>query len=262
MLMPWSIRTKAWRKRLAWRIYQRRDVLAARVLHATSPDEARGLRQLGLGRPIAVIPNGVSLPPAVEARPRAGGPRTVLFLSRIIRNKGLLDLVAAWASLRPAGWRVVVAGPDEQGHRADVEAAVRDAGLSEVVEFVGPVEGDAKWELLRRADLFVLPTRGENFGLVIAEALGCGVPVVTTKGAPWEDLVTHRCGWWVDLGVEPLAAALREALALEDEERSEMGDRGRELVEGRFSWPGVAERMASVYRWVLSGGPPPDCVMI
>lgn len=260
-LMPWSIRIKAWKKRPAWRVYQKKDAMAASVLHATSEDEAQGLRKIGLTRPIAVIPNGVWLPPRVEARPRTGGPKTVLFLSRIIRNKGLLDLVAAWAALRPAGWRVIVAGPDEHGHRAEVEAAVRGAGLAEVMEFVGPVEGDAKWELLRRADLFVLPTHGENFGLVVAEALGCGVPVITTQGAPWADLVTHRCGWWVDLGVEPLAEALREALAIQDEERFAMGDRGRDLVERRFSWPGVAERMASVYRWILVGGTPPDCVV-
>jgi glycosyltransferase involved in cell wall biosynthesis len=261
MLMPWSIRIKAWKKRLAWQLYQRRDSTAARVFHATSSDEARGLRQIGLRQPIAVIPNGVDLPSKLEARPRTGGTRTALFLSRIIRNKGVLELVAAWAAVRPAGWRVVLAGPDEQGHRAEVERAVQDAGLSEAMEFVGRVEGDAKWDLLRQADLFVLPTHGENFGLVVAEALGCGVPVITTKGAPWEDLVKHRCGWWVDLGVEPLAAALREATALRDEERLEMGRRGRELVLSRFTWAGVAERMASVYRWILSGGPPPGCVM-
>jgi glycosyltransferase involved in cell wall biosynthesis len=260
MLMPWSVRIKSWRKRLAWRLYQRADLMDARVLHATSVAEAQGLRDLGLDRPIAVIPNGVHLPPSRACRPGASGARTALFLSRVVRNKGLLELVDAWASLRPAGWRVVIAGPDAEGHRAEVEAAVRAAGLVEAVDFVGAVDGAAKWELFRRADLFVLPTHNENFGLVVAEALGCGLPVVTTRGAPWGDLVTHRCGWWVDHGVGPLTEALREALSLPVEERAAMGARGRDFVERQFSWPGVAERMVSVYRWVLSGGPTPDCV--
>jgi glycosyltransferase involved in cell wall biosynthesis len=123
------------------------------------------------------------------------------------------------------------------------------------------VEGEAKTKLYRQADLFILPTFSESFGVVVAEALACGVPVITTKGAPWEGLLTHRCGWWIDIGVEPLATALRAATALSDEERREMGERGRRYVEREFSWPSIAEQMLAVYRWVLEQGDKPDCVV-
>ena len=123
------------------------------------------------------------------------------------------------------------------------------------------MEGRTKWELFRQAALFVLPTFSENFGVSIAEALACGVPVITTKGAPWAELRSHRCGWWVDIGAAPLAGALREAVAASDEERREMGRRGQRLVEQRYAWPPIAADMRSVYHWVLGTGTKPACVL-
>ena len=261
MLEPWSLQHRGWKKRLAWHLYQRRDLASARVVHATSEMEAAGIRSLGLQQPIAVIPNGVDLPQISEA-PRADtGCRTALFLSRLHPKKGLLNLVRAWAEVRPKGWHAIIAGPDENGHRGQVEAAVRNRGLTPDFTFAGPVEGKAKWDLFQRADLFVLPTHSENFGVVIAEALAAGVPVITTKGAPWAELQSHRCGWWIDVGTAPFAAALREATSISDGQRVEMGARGRDLVARRYSWLGVAENMLRLYEWVLNDAPRPEFVL-
>ena len=213
-----------------------------------------------------MIPNGVEVPPQTEkenfASTGADRMRSVVFLSRLHPKKGLLNLVKAWAQVQPADWRVTIAGPDEDGHRADVTAAIHAAGLDEEFTFTGPIQGKAKWDLLRQADLFVLPTFSENFGIVIAEALACGVPVITTKAAPWTELMSQQCGWWVDVGVEPLANALRSATALPDSDRREMGLRGRCLVEQRYSWARIATEMRSVYEWVLGMGTKPACVLI
>ena len=261
MLEPWALNHRAWKKRLAWSLYQRRDLATARVLHATAPHEAESLRRLGLRQPIAVIPNGVDLP-SYPSRPQVpASPRVVLFLGRIHPVKGLVELVDAWRIARPAGWTMIIAGPDEGGHRAVVEERIRGAGLESDFQFVGAVDDEEKTALYQRADLFILPSFTENFGVVVAEALASGVPVITTKGTPWEGLETHRCGWWVDLGVEPLSAAIREAASLPDVERAAMGARGRRYAE-HFSWPQIAEQMLAVYRWVLGTGPKPDCVRI
>ena len=260
MLTVWALQHKAWKKRLALALYQRRDLEQAQVLHATAATEAADFRAIGLRQPIAVIPNGIQLPEQHRGQRTGaalppGARRTLLFVSRLHPKKGLLDLVQAWAAVRRADWRVVIAGGDEQNHRAQVAAAIRDRRLENDFTFTGEVQGDAKWELYNGADVFVLPSHSENFGIVVAEALACGLPVITTHGTPWEALPAHRCGWWVANDPAALAAALREAMVLDDEARRAMGARGRALVEQKFGWPGVAEQMLAVYQWMLGRGP-------
>lgn len=262
MLTDWALRYNGWKKKIAWRFYQQRDLHFADVLHATSRDEANGFRTARFTQPIAIIPNGVFVPHQ-NAAPKEGrnGQKTLLFLARIHPKKGLPLLVQAWATARPQGWRVIIAGMDEGGHLNEIKAEVRKRGVEQDFSFVGPVEGQAKWDLYRSADLFVLPSHSENFGLVIAEALGCGVPVITTRRTPWEELATNCCGWWVQDTCEGLAEALRDATDRNDEDRREMGARGRKLVEDNYSWPGVAARMKAVYEWMLKAGPKPACVV-
>lgn len=259
MLEPWSLRHRAWKKKLAWWGYQRRDLHGAALLHATSAMEADNLRALGLRQPIAVVANGVDVPALRRGRTR-GDARTAVFLSRVHPKKGLLDLVRAWAAVRPPGWRMVVAGPDEDGHAAEVMAAVRAARLESCFTLIGAVEGAEKRALLDRGDLFVFPTYSENFGLVVAEALAHGLPVITTTGAPWSGLESERCGWWIDVGAEPLAEALRRAVELPDAERDAMGARGRDWVGRCFAWPGIGREMLAVYEWMLGEGSMPASV--
>lgn len=260
MLESWALKNRGWKKRLALQMYQYRDLQMAALFVATAEQEAKSIRRLGLRQPIAIIPNGVKVPTSPSTRAGHYRPRTALFLSRIHPKKGLLNLIETWGQLRPAGWCLRLAGPDECGHLAEVMRAVKMRGLDTTVEYVGVVEGDAKDALYRNADLFVLPTHSENFGVVVAEALAHGLPVITTRGAPWADLETHGCGWWIDIGVAPLAAALRSALSLSDDERRAMGLRGREYVH-RYDWDTIALQTIDVYRWVLGQGSRPECVI-
>jgi glycosyltransferase involved in cell wall biosynthesis len=236
-----------------------------------------------------------------NAERRSGERKTVLYLGRLHPLKGLDLLVEAWRSVRSSlvhycdsalvaddqqtvgsgqsavgsdstharmnsctnELLLVIAGPDEQGTLKALKEQVARLGLEASVKFAGPVYGEEKWRMLRSADVFVLPSRSENFGIVVAEALACSVPVICTKGAPWSELQgycdhavvamtsvktrTGRAGWWVDVGVEPLAEALREAMALTDEERWAMGQNGRRLVEEKYRWEAVAEQMVDLY---------------
>lgn len=260
MLSPWAINHKAYKKKIAWQLYQRRDLASVDVIHATSEQEAQYILGNGLRKPVAIVPNGVDVPPWRERAVAERDRRTILFLSRIYPVKGLINLVHAWQQIKAPGWRIVVAGPDEAGHQKEVIAAIHSAGLQDWFEFTGPVSDNDKWDLFFNADLFVLPSFTENFGLVVAEALACGVPVVTTTGTPWQELITHKCGWWTEVGVQPLVEALDDAISLSDSERRAMGIRGRDLIEGAYGWDKIARDMRSVYEWVLSGGSPPACV--
>ena len=261
MLEPWALGQKAWKKRLALALYQQRDLETAAALVATSEMEYLNLRRLGLRQPVAVIANGVNLPAlaqAVKVQGRAH-ERVALFLSRVHPKKGVLELVRAWGQVAPAGWRLRIVGPDEGGHWSEVARLVDQLDVGATVDYLGPLEGERKVALYREADLFVLPTFSENFGLVVAEALAYGLPVITTRGAPWADLETHGCGWWIETGVAPLVEALRAAMALSDAERAAMGARGRVYVR-RYNWDVIAAETLALYRWVLGQGERPGCV--
>jgi glycosyltransferase involved in cell wall biosynthesis len=265
MLEPWALGYKAVKKNLAMSLYQRRNLDDASVLVATAWSEYENLRSLGFTRPIAVIPNGV---PRDEEGPRIDRPtrtvrepRKVLFLSRVQAKKGLLNLVRAWSEIAQSGWHLQIAGPSEGGHLKDVVALIDELRIASLVSVLGEVDGISKSDLYRGADVFVLPTFSENFGVVVAEALSYGLPVITTKGAPWADLETFGCGWWIDIGVDPLVRALRQAMSMTDDERRLMGERGRLYVQ-RFDWKSISLQTSAVYGWILGGGPKPDCVQL
>jgi glycosyltransferase involved in cell wall biosynthesis len=263
MLEPWALKQSARKKQLAMRLYQRGDLDRASVVHATALAEADNLRALGIKRPIAFIPHGVALPDESETAQAVtpqDGVRTALFLSRIHPKKGLLELVGAWARLRPKGWRVRVVGPDENGHRAEVERAIAKHGLRDSFEFMGQVAPEQKHRVIRESELLVLPTYSENFGLVVPEALGHGIPVLTTKGAPWSELEQTDSGWWIDTGVDALTQALEPILRLDRAELRRMGCNGRRLVSERYSWSSVAARHVELYSWLLGNGPKPSFV--
>jgi glycosyltransferase involved in cell wall biosynthesis len=243
---PWAIGHKGLKKRLALRTYQGALNKGAAMFFATAEQEIASIRALGLSQPVHLNPNGVDL----TEIPQRNGPSRhalILFLSRIHPKKGLVDLVKAWAQVRAAGWRIVIAGPDVDGHQREVEAVIASHGLERDFEFVGLVDGAEKAECFSKAALFVLPTYSENFGIAVAEALAYELPVITTTGAPWELLKSRRCGWWVEPGVETIAAALRSATSLSPDELHGMGKLGRRLVAEKFSWESIAGEALDAY---------------
>lgn len=265
-LNQWCLRKSQWKKRVISGLFGDRILRGAACLHATALSEQEGFRQYGLCGPTTVVPLGIDpteMPgeaKQIYARfPACRGKRLLLYLSRIHPVKGVLNLVAAWRVLAATApdWHLLIAGPEEEGYLAEVLEAVTHAGLTDRVTYAGPLYGADRAAAFAAAELYVLPTFSENFGVAIAEALAAGLPVITTHGAPWEGLTTHRCGWWVPVGVEGLVAALREALTRPVDELAIMGNRGREWMLTHFTWEAVACDMLATYRWILGQGPQP-----
>ena len=262
MLEPWALQQSQLKKRFARWLYQDSLLENAGALRATSEMEADNIRAAGFRTPIAVVPNGVEVlpPPGESLRPSSRPTRKALFVSRLHPKKGLSNLVAAWDRVRPADWELLIVGPSDQAYTEKVQAAISAAGLDSAIKILGPVWGAERFRYYWEADLFVLPSFSENFAMVVAEALACEVPVITTRGLPWQDLEEFRCGWWIDIGIEPLVEALRVATSASDGERAEMGRRGRELIAQKYNWDLSAQKMTDVYRWLAAGAPRPDWV--
>lgn len=255
-ITPWAMSAKAFRKRVMWALVEKQRLEKATVIRTTSIPEADYIHSLAPKAKIVVIPAGVNTQPVIERNPEERP--TALFLSRITFNKGPLSLIRAWAKVKPRDWKLVIAGSNLHGHQIECEKEVERLGLGREIEFIGPAFQEKKWKVFQKADLFILPTLSENFGMAIAEALACGLPVITTKGAPWPDIEDRKCGWWIDHGDGPLEKALAEATAMDRKELKEIGSRGRQLVEDKYSWPAVAKSMIDVYKWMKGQGDIPE----
>lgn len=243
-----------------WLGRQRLTLKRAAMFHATAEHEYEDIRRLGYRAPVAIIPNGIDVPDAIEGDAPApnDGPRRLLFFGRIHPIKGLEHLVRAWARVAPrhGDWELVIAGPDNEGHLAELQRLVRDLGAPRIA-FPGPRYGAEKAALYRSAELYVLPSLSENFAMTVAEALAQGTPCIVTKGAPWSRLESEACGWWIDIGAGPLAACLDETLALAPDDLRARGERGRDWMRRDFAWDRIAALMFEAYRSLLQGGKPP-----
>jgi len=259
-LSAWALNHSRWRKKAFWALLQGRVVAAAACLHATAESEYADLRALGLRQPVCVIPNGVDIgePPAPAAD---DAPPTILYVGRLHVKKGIDLLLRAWAIVAPSlpAWRLRIVGPDDGGYEAPLRRLAASLGAPRVT-FEGAVYGAAKQALYRQASVHVLASHSENFGMTVAEALANGTPVITTRGTPWSGLEREACGWWIDIGVEPLVEALRAAAGAGPAALRERGARGRRWMQRDFAWDKVARDMAAVYRWLSQGGEPPGCV--
>lgn len=261
MVEVWALNYRRHFKKIAWSLFQRRDMDRVTAFHATSKLEAENLRNLGLRQPICVIPNGIELPPLQKRKPKsAGKEKKALFLSRINPKKGIPMLLDAWQSVKMPGWKLIIAGNDDSDHLPIIEEKLARLRLQNDVVLHGPAYGPDKHNLLLEADLFILPSYSENFGIVVAEALSYSLPVLTTTGCPWKELETYDCGWWIDPSLSALEKALRQVLETSGEELVNKGRRGRLLAEEHYQWPAIANDMRLVYDWLLGDADRPSCM--
>ena len=265
MLEPWALGQGRWKKRIAFRLFENRHLEGASCLRALCLAEAESIRSLGFEQPIAVIPNGVELP-RISENGSEGPRKTMLFLGRIHPKKGLEQAIQAWARLHRSGllsgWRFVIAGWDEDGHRSRLERLCRSQGLQDSLTFTGPVFGDEKERLFREADAFILPSFSEGLPMAVLEAWSNALPVIMTEACHLEEGFDANAALLVQPEEASLAAGIEAMLSLEETARIEMGRRGRRLVERSYSWKAVTAEMTSVYDWVVGRSAQPDCVLV
>lgn len=261
MLEPWALSQKKLKKKLAWHLYQKRLVSRADLLIVNSERERRNTRKLGLRNPIAVIANGVSLDGWSESVQRKNPTKTVLFLSRIVPGKGVFELLTAWSQL-PAlhGYRLRIVGNADPAYAAQIQFLLDQLNLRSTVDIEDALYGEDKWQAYEDADLFVLPSHSENFGIVIAEALFAGLPVITTDQTPWQRLERTGTGWICSTSPEDLAVTLDRALSLPEKVLSEMGHKAKALAKANYLWKGITKQYITTYEWLAGRAQKPDWV--
>lgn len=256
----WAMQYGSVMKKVFWPAFQRPVLECASCFHATAESEYEDIRRLGFRQPVAIIPNGIDIPAVMPKK--YSELRTLLFLGRLHPVKGLNMLLPAWGEVQDhfPDWQLVIAGSDDSyygksGYLEELQRLSNQLDLKRV-KFVGELRGMEKLQTYQDAELFVLPSYSENFGVTVAEALAMGTPAIVSKGAPWGGLAAQRAGWWIDVGWAPLAACLEDALSLSHGDLDAMGLRGRDWMESEFSWGHIGEHMADTYRWLLDASLP------
>lgn len=261
-LEPARLIFSRWKKMIVGWLFDRRIYREASMVWVTAESEVVGVRQYGATCPIRIVPLGLDVQPYIESRrdfdllKRLGvatDKKLLLYFSRITKFKGLDLLANVWRDLafEFPDWQLVIAGPDDyHGYRREIEPQF--ASKCPVLSFVftGPVYGKDKYNVLKSASAFVLPTRNENFSIAVAEALASAVPVVCTKGAPWSS-IDGVCGCWVDVSEGAIREGLRKILAMSCDERNKLGLSGRALVVGAYSWSAIQQVMIESYKEIL-----------
>ena len=218
------------------------------IIHATSEKEARDSQAHFPNAEVMIIPHSVPIPKSVSHVETKGGMR-LLYLGRLDPIKGienLLDACQIVSERKNVSWSLTIAGAGDPRYTATLNAKMsRLSCLPDQVRMIGHVEGALKEQLFQNTDLLVVPSYSENFGVVVAEALVRGIPVVSSTGTPWNRIEELGCGLWVKNDPESLAKAIERMnrMPLHD-----MGRRGRTWATTTFSSRIVAKSMVKCYK--------------
>ena len=260
-LEPERLKISKWKKRIVGSLIERPNLNHAACVIATAESEKLGIEQYGVKAPIEIVPIGIDAVAIDAARQDRQllekwglnpSKKTLLYFSRLTPIKGLDLLAQAWARLGQfhRDWQLFIAGPDDRGYATEIQDLYGRTVTDGSVAFSGPIYGAEKSILLKSVDAFVLPTRSENFGIAVQEALAAGLPVVCTKGAPWKVIADEGAGEWVEISADAICNGLRNVLSADDLTRRKMGEAGKRIVARDFGWAGIAKKLVAVYQSV------------
>jgi glycosyltransferase involved in cell wall biosynthesis len=267
MLESWALRNARWKKRIAALLYENRYLRGAACLRALSEAEAQSIRAYGLRNPVCVISNGVDLPDLSEsstAKRQSESQKILLYLGRLHPKKNLANLIQAWNdtfNLQPSkrdSWVLAIAGWDQGGY----EGELKRIAVAPSIVFIGPQFGEEKNECYRTCDAFILPSLSEGLPMTVLEAWAYAKPVLMTPDCNLSEGFATNAALRIGTSPHEIAAGLKQLTEMSDDDRTEMGHRGRALVATQFSWPRIGTQMRAVYEWMLGGGETPEPVRL
>ena len=261
-LDPADLNKKKQLKKLYAALLERPNIAGASAIHFTSHEEARISERFGVKTNDLIIPLGVTLPELtktpeailshLEIQPNVP---IILFLSRIEPKKGLDILIPALEKVLATGlnFQFILAGsnPQDPEYETKIKQQIQSSALAEKTIISGFVTGEIKTALLTKADLFVLPSYYENFGIAVAEAMAVGTPVIISKGIYiWEDVETAEAGWVGNGTIDEISSLIETALT-NPQECQRRGLNAQNYALTYYSWDAIAQQMIQAYQGLI-----------
>ncbi len=267
MLYPEALKRSYWKK---WPLIQlcfRKDIDRADCIHVTCRQEMEHVRSFGYQGSVAVIPNPANMPAYLDEIASdklsfmgCNLPRKFGFLGRLHPIKKVENLLYGMAELsRDTDCKLVIMGKGDDAYEQFLRNEVQRLQLKNV-EFKGFVNGREKYETLAGLSCLFVPSDFENFGMIVTEALSVGTPVMASYGTPWEELNTVGCGWWIDRSPENIAKVMQQVVEMPVSQLLAMGEKGRQLVQEKYTAQQVAHQMQDLYEWIVNGGVKPKFI--
>lgn len=254
-LEPWALSQKKLKKKIAWHLYQKKILNNVDVLHATSDIEADNIKKNGISSKIEVIGHGLPINNDFILKRKLNKKKKILFFSRIHNKKGLLELISIWKNLKnKLNWELHIYGPvSDQYFFKQMMLDIKKFKLENCIFYLGSIfELDKKKKIFIEADGFILPSKSENFGISIGEALSFGLPVLTTFQTPWKIINSFNAGYVFNFSKQDIQSNVDKFMELSDEERYKMGLNALKLIKDKFDYQKTFKLYENLYKKVLS----------
>lgn len=258
MLDPWAVKNSFWKKKIVGHLFEYENLHKADCIHALCRSELESVRKFGLQNPVAIIPNGITIPTSFIRQDKKPGKKTLLYIGRIHPKKGLAQLIEAFALLKKESpfllnqWELRIAGWDQNNHRDELEIMVDKFGLRSIISFIGPVIGKQKENELINADAFILPSFSEGLPMSILEAWSYSLPVIMTEFCNLPEGFDYNAAIEISPNADSIRNSLCHLFSMTDNQLHSMGHNGLGLVQNHFTWNVIAQNTVKLYNHLLN----------
>ncbi|WP_055098299.1 glycosyltransferase [Gabonia massiliensis] len=261
MLYPQALAVSPMIKKFSLALYQRNDLQQAACIQATCIEEMYHYRALGFSNPVAVIPNPIDLSDLIDREIPHKPVFKIGYLGRVHPRKRIERLIYAMDTLHHNfdDIELVIIGSGDKYYEEFLHKEVKKLNLRNV-KFTGFLTGIEKDKAITDLSVLAVPSDFENFGNIVTEALVRGVPVIASKGTPWEELNFHNCGWWINNDQETITQTILKAYNIGENMRIKMGMNGKSLIRNNYSTDVLGLKMKLLYEWILGQTSKPDFV--
>lgn len=254
-----SLKFSKIKKFIFYILFQRSVLKKVDLIHVTSADEMKDVRNFGLTQPITIIPNGIDIHKIKYKKDNK--KFKLIYLGRIHPKKGIENAVKAWSAVANdfPNWTFEIAGEGDKKYEKKIKSFISKS-KSSTVKFIGPIYGEEKIKFIQTSDVLIMPSYNENFGMVVAEALANNTPVICGKNTPWSDVSLKNCGWHIPNDFKSIEKTFLEVFSKSKIDLFNKGKNGRLWMKESYSWGEVAKKMILSYEWLLSNKNKPDWI--